>query len=64
MPAAPSGDETQDRSTVPVVIHWLCEEALQYAGPPFDPAQLIDPRGGIRVALFDGLVTAEPDRCT
>jgi hypothetical protein len=45
-------------------FHWLCEDALGYAGPPFDPAFAIDPRGRLHIGIFDGMARVSADRCT
>jgi MYXO-CTERM domain-containing protein len=44
-------------------FHWICEEALDYAGPPFDPPVVLDAADRMHVGLFDGLVRVSADRC-
>jgi hypothetical protein len=41
---------------------WACEDALGYGGE-FDPAFVVDDRGGVWLGIYDGLTRIAPDRC-
>ena len=45
-------------------FHWMCEQALGFAGGVFDPPFVVDASSQLRLALFDGLGTLSADGCS
>ncbi len=45
-------------------FRWICEDAMEYAMQPWDPAIALDATNRIFVGLADGLMRVSSDRCT